>query len=358
MKIIRDQETKGSIRCQKLRGKFRVTVIFLAALAAVSAHAAVAAAPSEMALKTDWVQKNLLTPVKTPPFSFTFSGKSSAALLHSWGRIDARRIMDANRAEQVMTWTDAASGLVVKCVAVEYCDYPVVEWTVFLKNTGTSNTPILQDVKGLNTSFHRANGPEFILNGNKGDFTTEDSYEPYRVTLGPNSVKTCAPFYYSGKSSDGPDGWPYYNLQIPDGGVILAIGWPGQWESSFKRDSADGLNIQAGQQLTRLFLAPGETIRTPLIAMLFWQGTNTVRAQNIWRRWYIAHNIPRVNGQPPAAISQIQVGGDDTSQVEGFLKQGIKPDVCWRDAGGMHTWYPSSTGLFSGDNIWLNTGEW
>ncbi|MBI3852899.1 MAG: alpha-galactosidase [Verrucomicrobia bacterium] len=361
MKFFRDQETNGSVRGLKRLGTLQAALVFLSALAAVSAHAAVTVAPAEMALKTDWVQKNLLTPAKAPPFSFTFDGRSSAALLRSWKRVDARRTLDANRTERVITWTDAASGLVVKCVAVEYSDYPVVEWTVFLKNSGTSNTPILQDIKGLNTSFHRANGPEFVLNGNKGDFTTEDSYEPYRVTLRPNTVKTCAPFYYSGKSSDGPEGWPYYNLQIPGGGVILAIGWPGQWESSFTRDATDGLNLQAGQQLTHLFLQPGETIRTPLIALLFWQGTNTVRAQNLWRRWYIAHNIPRINGQPPAPISQIQVSGDDTSQVEGFFKEGVKPDVCWRDAGagGPHTWYPCSTGLFSGDNnIWLNTGDW
>jgi len=342
----------------KVPGVFRAVVILLAALAAVPAHAAITVTPAEMKQKTDWVKKNLLAPAKAPPFSFTFGSKSSVALLRSWKRVAARRNLDANRTERVISWTDATSGLVVKCVAVEYNDYPVIEWTVFLKNSGTSNTPILQDIKGLNTSFHRANGPEFILNGNKGDFTTEDSYEPYRVTLRPNTVKTCAPFFYSGKSSDGPDGWPYYNLQIPGGGVMLAIGWPGQWEGSFTRDAADGLNLQAGQQLTHLYLEPGEIIRTPLIAMLFWQGTNTVRAQNLWRRWYIAHNIPRLDGQPPAPISQIQVSGNDTSQVEGFFKAGIKPDVCWRDAGGTFTWYPNSTGLFSGDNIWLNTGDW
>src|SRR5436309_2479386 len=130
--------------------KFRVTVVFLAALAAISAHSAVTVSPAEMALKTDWVQENLLAPAKVPPFSFTFGGKSSASLLRSWGRAAVRRTMDANRAERVITWTDAASGLVVKCVAVEYSDYPVVEWTVYLKNLGTSNTPILQDIKGLN----------------------------------------------------------------------------------------------------------------------------------------------------------------------------------------------------------------
>ena len=85
----------------------------------------------------------------------------------------------------------------------------------------------------------------------------------------------------------------------------MAVGWPGQWASSFTRDAATNLQVKAGQQLTQLYLNPGEQIRTPLIALFFWQGTNVVRAQNLWRHWYMAHEIPRVNGQPPSTLSQI-----------------------------------------------------
>jgi len=359
MKVIRHQETNGSVRGLKQLGTFRAVVMFLAVFAAVAAHAAITVTPAEMAMKTDWVKKNLLKPAKAPPFSFTFDGKSSAALLRSWKRVDARRILDANRTERVLTWTDAASGLVVKCVAVEYSDYPVVEWTVFFKNAGTKETPILQDIKGLNTSFHRANGPEFVLNGNKGDFCAADSFQPYQVTLGTNVVKKFAPPPISGKSSDGPAGWPYYNLQMPGGGIIMAVGWPGQWASSFTRDAARGLRIKAGQELTHLLLRPGEEVRTPLIALLFWRGHDTVRAQNLWRRWYIAHTLPRVDAQPQGPLKQIQVNGDDPDYVKTFLEAGIIPDICWRDAGaGGTTWYPSSEGPYKGADAWLNTGTW
>jgi len=205
-----------------------ITAVALVAFAGscLQALAAVTVTSQEIALKDQWVQRNLLSPINLPPFSFASGGESSTILLPLWNRVRTDTILDTNRTQHVLTWTN--NGLEVKCIAVEYSNYPVVEWTVYLKNVGSSNSSILQDIKGLNSGFHRTNGPEFILNGNKGDFTTEDSYEPYRIALLPNTVKTCAPFYYSGKSSDGPDGWPYYNLQIPDGGVILAIGWPGQ----------------------------------------------------------------------------------------------------------------------------------
>jgi alpha-galactosidase len=44
--------------------------------------------------------------------------------------------------------------------------------------------------------------------------------------------------------------------------------------------------------------------------------------------------------------------------VDAFLKVGIKPDICWRDAGGSYTWYPNSTGPYKGEDAWLNTGTW
>ena len=150
---------------------------------------------------------------------------------------------------------------------------------------------------------------QFTLHGIKGDSCTADSYEPYRQTLAANTVAQFAPPAHSGKSSDGPKGWPYFNLQFPGGGVILAVGWPGQWASSFARDHARGLRIRAGQELTRFCLKPGEQIRTPLIALLFWQGTDVVQSQNLWRRWYMAHNMPRVDGKPQPAVTQIQVLG-------------------------------------------------
>ncbi len=252
-----------------------------------------------MAEKSQWVEQNLLTASNLPPFSFTYSGQASSVVLPSWTRTETDTVLDTDRTQHVITWTN--NYVQVQCVAVEYNDYPLVEWTVYLKAIGPRNTPILQSIQGLNTTMTRTNGPEFVLNGNQGDSASINSYEPYQTTLSPSTVNSFSPPSYSGKSCD-TTGWPYYNVQTPGGGMILAIGWPGQWASSFTRDAGNDLQIQAGQQTTHLSLNPGEQIRTPLIALMFWQGTNMVRSQNIWRHWYMAHVIPRVNGQPTAPL--------------------------------------------------------
>jgi len=318
--------------------------------------------PGELCQKDQWGKAHLFYPQATLPFSFLYDGQPSAKLLADWPRTVTIKQLDDVRTQHTITWTDPNTGLEVRCVLVDYSTYPALEWTVYFKNTGKDNTPILQEIQGLDARWERAAEGEFVLHGIKGDFCTADSFEPYQRTLGPGSVNKFAP-PDSGKSCDGPDGWPYYNLMYPGGGVMLAVGWPGQWRASFGRDQANGLRVRAGQELTHLSLKSGEEIRTPLTAMLFWQGSDVVTAQNLWRRWYVAHNMPRVDGQTQPAVAQIQVGGGekDIAYVQSFLDAGIHVDLCWRDAGGdaAVTWFPTDGGPFPQTGMaWLNSGTW
>ena len=141
--------------------------------------------------------------------------------------------------------------------------------------------------------------------------------------------------------------------------MILAMGWPGQWEAKFERREDGSLQVRAGQQLTHLVLKPGEEIRTPSSTLLFWQGADVVRAQNLWRSWYLAHVLPRIGGKPQPPTTQIQVGGSLATWpgVQAYPDAGIKPDILWRDAGSdsKSTWYPSVGSRQPG---WLNTGTW
>lgn len=340
--------------------------ILLFAAATAGAQDSISPTREEMAAKKQWLRQNLFDAAKLPPFSFTYDGQSSSSLLPAWKRTEKRTSLDSHRTQHLVTWSH--DGLQVKCVAVDYDDYPAAEWTVYIKNTGATNTPFLENIQGLDSTFTRTAESEFVLNGIKGDWTVPDSYKPYQITLAANDAKTFCPPSNSGKSTDGPEGWPYYNLQMSGGGIILAVGWPGEWETKLTRDAASGLRIRAGQQLTHLYLKPGEEIRTPLIVLLFWKGTDIVRSQNMWRRWYLAHNIPHFDGKPQSTVTSLQVSGaeGDIGFVKSYLDAGVKLDMCWRDAfGGGFTWYPSDTGpnkdkgadVF-GKFAWLNTGTW
>lgn len=345
-------------------GRFLGVAGVLVCLVVVDArrHAA-AATPDAAAQKAkQWLSEHLLGGKPTVPFSFLLGGRSSATLLPGWTQRSETQSLDAERTRHVLIWTDPQSTLEARCVVVEYAHHPVLEWTVFVKNLGAANSPIIADLQGLDAHFERSTGGEFQLHGIKGDSCTADSFEPYTAPLNPGSTLTFAP-PSSGKSSDGPRGWPYFNLQVPAGGVILAVGWPGQWASSFVRDEATGLRIRAGQERTHFYLKPGEEVRSPLIALLFWQGSDVVAAQNQWRRWYLKHVLPTVRGVPQPSVSQIQVGGGekDIAYVQSILDAGIHVDLCWRDAGGdaASTWFPAGAGPHTDPGAaWLNSGTW
>jgi alpha-galactosidase len=289
------------------------------------------------------------------PFSFVYSGEASEELLKTWKCERSSRQLDEQRTERTLLWKDEPTGLQVRCVAVEYADYPTVEWTVHFKNTGTTDTPILSEVLALNTDLARNGAGEFLLHHHKGTFVRADDFEPLTTTLKTNDKLRFAP------PAGRPLGhvFPYFNLEMqPDEGVIAVVGWPGQWFAEFTRDQGSGLRIIAGQEKVRLRLKPGEEIRTPLVVLQFWRG-DWIRAQNIWRRWMVAHNIPRPDGQPPRPLltpcSSHQFGemiqADEASQklfIDRYLEEKLAPDYWWMDAG----WY------FHYGGGWPRTGTW
>jgi alpha-galactosidase len=312
---------------------------------------------------TQWAKSKIFAEQTKLPFSFMLGGKPAEELLRDWKRTDATRELDARRRERTRTWMDATTGLQVRLVATEYAGFPVVEWTVWIKNTGKADTLIIENIQGLNSTFAANPKDTLSLHGIRGDTCVAESFQPWTRELKTGESRIFSPpakgGYASGKSSDGPDGWPYWNLQQPGGGMILAVGWPGQWEAKFERSEDGSLHVSAGQQLTHLVLKPGEEIRTPSTTLLFWQGDDLVRAQNLWRSWYLAHVLPRIGGVPQPPTTQVQVGGSLATWpgVQAYLDAGIKPDVLWRDAGSdsTSTWYPS---VGPRKTEWLNTGTW
>ena len=83
---------------------------------------------------------------------------------------------------------------------------------------------------------------------------------------------------------------------ICNGGVMIALGWSGQWSADFQGD-AEAVQLTMGMQKTHLRLLPGEGIRTPRMALIFWQGNEPIRANNLLRSFLLAHHTPRPGGK-------------------------------------------------------------
>ena len=290
-----------------------------------------------------------------PPFSFTYNGKPSSEFLGTWKTDRKSKKLDEHRTAHTVTYSDPAGGLSVRCEAVEYDDFPTVEWTLHFKNTGTADTPIIENIQSLDVRWQRRGDSQFLLHHNVGSPHDGTDYAPLETALPAGTSKRIA-------AAGGRSTWTdlsYYNLErSEDEGLIVVVGWPGQWAANFINDGDRGIHILAGQELTHLKLHANEEIRTPLSVLQFWKGGDWIRAQNLWRRWMIAHNIPRPGGKLPKPLLCCYSGrvfaemekGTEENQIQfidKYLAEGISYDYWWMDAG----WYPQQYG-------WGQTGTW
>ncbi len=288
-----------------------------------------------------------------PPFSFVYGGRPFSELVGDWKVNRKTDKLDDERLRRMATYADPKTGLEFRCEAIEYLDFPTVEWTCYLKNTGSADTPVIEQIRPLDTRFDRGGIGTFTLHHANGSACGASDYRPLETEIGPNAKKRFAPV--GGRGSNGV--WPYFNLEGFGEGVIVVVGWPGQWSAEFSRDASDRIHVLAGQELTHFKLSPGEEVRTPLIVLLFWEG-DWIRAQNLWRRWMKAHSMPRPGGQlpPPQLLASSSraynemIDADEQKQImfiNRYLEERIRLDYWWMDAG----WYVHKTG-------WPNVGIW
>jgi alpha-galactosidase len=319
----------------------------------VAAHSVSA---DELALRDAWIQSHLPSSAQSSdgvPFSFIYDGRPSGQLLSAWHRQDQADSHDPARTVRTISWADPDTGLELRFIAVTYRDFPTIEWTLYFRNTSSKDTPIISDVEAVDFSMKRGSVGEFVLHHNAGSQATADDYRPLVTPL--TAGRTVSLASSGGRGSDGV--WPYFNVSWKGEGRIVVVGWPGQWAGSFVRDSGDSLRFRAGQERTNFKLLPGEEVRSPLAVVQFYKG-DWLRGQNIWRRWMVAHNIPRLDGRLPPALlaassanqlSEMQKANEANQQqfLDGYFYNGIHLSFWWMDAG----WYPFREG-------WWNVGTW
>lgn len=288
------------------------------------------------------------------PISFLYGGTKILGIPPSWNPTRVERRLDSTIVETIFTGSDARSGLQIRVECLQYLDFPVVEWTAWLTNNGTSPTPVISDVSAIDASFE---GAAPVLHHCNGDFYSEIGYTPEQTPLLDGDTRTFAPT--GGRPCDGA--FPYFRVAFEGCGLTIAVGWPGQWSASFER-TAGGVAIMAGQEQIHLRLMPGERIRTPRMTILSWAG-DQARAINMWRRWYLAHVLPRPDGRPLSpllAAASTDEGEEFTAATEGnqirymeaFRHRGFDFDVWWIDAG----WYPCYNE--DKERRWVLTGTW
>jgi len=333
---------------------------------------AVSPSRGELEHAREWARTNFSTmgpAAKLPPFSFVYGGKPSSALLKGWRVSVGSPTRRGAASQQSYLYTDPATGLELRCEVTRYADFPAVEWVLYFKNTGREPTPILEQVRALDTSFQSVAG-RFILHWAVGSDAKPTDFAPRDQDLEPGAPASFSPV--GGRSSN-TNALPFFNLEAPQvkgqegrlkgaqpgadsparGGVIIGLGWSGQWSASFV-DGTQGVHTRAGMERMRLSLKPGESIRTPRILLLFWNGSDWLRGQNLLRQFILAHDSPMPGGHlptlPVAACSWVAFDSGnkvtEKNQIEfaSTYKRMMPIDTFWLDAGWFEGGWPNGVG--------------
>ena len=336
---------------------------------------AVTGTPAEKATARQWFAARFsgvaahTVGTEEPVFSFTFGGERSAELFKSWEPNRSERQLDVNRTETTLTYNDPKTGLSVRCVAVEYRDFPAVEWVLYFKNTGATNTPILSDIRALDSGLPLKRDRTAIVHYANGSECRMDDFAPMLAPLGPTPVAPQAqwiektnPLRLSSKEGRSSCGMlPFFNVDAGTEGVIAAIGWTGDWTAKIFQTDTE-VRMDAGMGRTHLRLLPGEEIRTPRIMLLFWQGER-MHGHNLLRQFVITHHSPRIDGRPtrvPVSLGTWggNFAGKHIAHARWFKENNLPLDFLWVDAG----WYgkdDTKVGATVFDSNWSKlVGDW
>jgi len=285
----------------------------------------------------------------TNPFGFSFlrGGAGSASFLGQWARQAREAAQDATGAPRTLTYTDPASGLEARVEAVRFTDFPAVEWTAHLSNHGSTNTPVLENIEAFDAALPVPTAGHAALHWATGGVASFDDFAPQTTDLKPGAKLRLHPG--GGRSSS--QVMPFFNLEGAGGGVVIAIGWTGEWAAEFACDARGQTTLKAGLDRTRLALYPGESIRGPRMLLLFYEGDRW-QGQNLLRQFILAHHRPSRNGQPLVAPITCGNWGGTAAEIHldnirQIVQHRLPIDYYWIDA----EWY--------GKGAWpVNTGSW
>ena len=151
------------------------------------------------------------------------------------------------------------SGLTFTLKTVFYPDYAAFDWVIYFTNITAANSPTVTDISPAELKFEGEN-PVILTSCGDTEAATQSTapFIPRSFELEENpSLSFC---HSSGRSTE--VGFPYYNFEYGDRGVLLTTSWAGQWQTDF--EYSKGVTSFSGRQQTfNSYLKPGKTARTP-----------------------------------------------------------------------------------------------
>ncbi len=299
----------------------------------------------EKELCSQWFETNLTDENANYPFTFKVDGVRFNPADWSVKSTNADKVYQGGHTKNIV-FANETDNLEVTVEATVFSENATCQWTVYIKNTGTENSGVISDFYALNSSFENGKSELYY---SMGSDTAASDFSLIKKKL---SSKTMG---FGGSDGKPTESYlPYFNISGEDYGMVLGIGWTGQWAASLSSKSGKTI-ITAKQENFSAYLLPGEEVRSPLVSISFYENDNALKGFNIFRKWIMDCVYPENVTQ--SSYTVMEVAGpastrtsDEIIEILDGLDESVyeNTDAFWMDAG----WYSYNEGWHDGVGNW------
>ncbi len=294
-----------------------------------------------------WYEANILS-TENPAYNFTVGGKNFRRNIDDWDfaiskESETGAVYKGGKTTYI-TISHKKSDVVATVEATIYEENASCDWTVFIKNEGEENSPVISKFFAADCVLPTGKNTEAYFSN--GSFAEADDFEMMKSEL------ALLPMIFSANGGRTESYLPYFNLTGDNCGAVLAVGWSGQWYTSLAQ-IFDGTKVKAKQENLKGYLLSGEEIRSPLISLTFYNSDNALKGFNHFRNYIMDCVVPEGTKQVATTGIGVEVAGTTEEQVIQNVKNipeewTYSLDYAWVDAG----WYPLN-------ESWSNSlGNW
>lgn len=281
---------------------------------------------------------------KSNNYPFTFKVDGEEFNPEEWERL--QWLPDSYDYIDKIVFRNSEKNLEVTVEATLFEENATCQWTVYIKNIGNGNSGVISDFYALDSSFTTGDADIYY---SMGSDTAASDFSLIRKNL------TSFTKIFSGNEGKPTEKYlPYFNISGENGGMILGIGWTGQWTASLsEKDGSTDISVK--QEHFEAYLLPGEEVRSPLVSVSFYENSNPLKGFNIFRKWITDCVYPENVTQNVYTV--MEVAGPESKRTSDEIIEilnGINDsvyadtDAFWMDAG----WYEYNEGWYDGVGNW------
>ena len=233
----------------------------------------------------------------------------------------------------------------------EFSEFDTSEFYYRFENIGKVYTPVISNLLPFDMVLENEYGYQPTVHYAIGGMCSKNDFEPHDSKFWyPNKVKLNSE---GGRSSG--EFLPFFNLQTAKNKYVFGIGWSGDWKAEFNTflPGQEQFQLAIGMKETNFCLYPGESVRTPKIMVMDYDGEQIDGQNKLRRHIFKNHNhYMKRTGKAELPTFSINWGDAPCKNHEEYIKtiidNDLDVDVYWIDA----SW-------FGKESIWPPcTGDW